>query len=320
MAFKKLIINTVITTIIYQTSCFSFQIKDSTHSKQENNYPDNIIFEAPGQNPEGITFNAISNIFYLSAINQNPSIITVDIDGNTTTFSNDKEATSRSSFGLKADTKNNRLIACTNGPKIGNINIYNLNNGILEQVVNLASLLPKKEHYQINDLIVDSNNVIYITGRMEDAIYKIDTNLNASVFFQKDGYTKPNGIVYHPDGFLLVSYSHQNSTLLKIPINNPEAAETVLINNYGFKGFDGMLLNEVGRLIGVTFAPDANGNHAVIELKSDDNWKTANITNSKKIKQSTTITQVKPNIYYVINQDWKDRNAKKWTLEKVTFN
>ncbi|WP_165876125.1 SMP-30/gluconolactonase/LRE family protein [Mariniflexile fucanivorans] len=282
-------------------------------------YPDNIIFNAPGQNPEGITFNAKTNVFYLSAINQNPSIITVDFNGNVNTFSNDKDETSRASFGLKTDIKNNRLLACLNGPKIGNLNIYNLNSGELEHIINLSSLLPEKENYQINDLIVDNNNSIYVTGRLEDAIYKIDKDLNPSVFFQKDEYTKPNGIVYHPDGFLLVSYSHQNSSLVKIPINNPEAAEIVLINNFDFKGFDGILLNEKGRLVGVTFSPDADGNHAVIELKSDDNWKTASISNSKKTKKSTTITQIKPNVYYVINQDWKDRNAENWTLEKVAF-
>ena len=319
MIFTKLTFNILLVTITIQTSCFSFQSKDSISLVQRNIYPENIIFHSPGQNPEGITFNATNNTFYLSAINQNPSIISVDFDGNVKTFSNDKNETSRASFGLKTDIKNNRLIACINGPKIGNLNIYNLNSGELEHIINLSSLLPEKENYQINDLIVDNNNSIYVTGRLEDAIYKIDKDLNPSVFFQKDGYKKPNGIVYHPDGFLLVSYSHQNSSLVKIPINNPEAAEIVLINNFDFKGFDGMLLNENGRLVGVTFAPDAEGNHAVVELKSIDNWKTASISNSKTTKKSTTITQIKPNVYYIINQDWKDRNAENWTLEKVAF-
>ncbi|MGB5419400.1 hypothetical protein [Algibacter sp.] len=320
MIFTKLTFNILLVTITIQTSCFSFQSKDSISLVQRHIYPENIIFHSPGQNPEGITFNATNNTFYLSAINQNPSIKAVDFDGNVNTFSNDKNETSRASFGLKTDIKNNRLIACINGPKIGNLNIYNLNSGDLEHIINLASLLPEKENYQINDLIVDSNNTMYVTGRLEDVIYKIDNELKPSVFFQKDAYTKPNGIVYHPYGFLLVSYSHQNSSLVKIPINKPEAAEVVLINNFDFKGFDGMLLNEKGLLVGVTFAPDTNGNHAVIELKSDDNWKTASISNSKKTKKSTTITQIKPNIYYVVNQDWKDRNAENWTLEKVEFN
>ena len=111
----------------------------------------------------------------------------------------------------------------------------------------------------------------------------------------------------------------ENSSLVKIPINNPEAAEIVFIENFDFKGFDGMLLNENGRLVGVTCASDPEGNDAVIKLKTDDKWKTSSVSNSKTTKKSTTITQIKPNVYYIINEDWKDRNAENWTLEKVAF-
>jgi len=319
MTFSKLTFNILLVTLAIQTSCFSFQSKDSISLTQINIYPENIVFNAPGQNPEGIEYNQQSNTFYLSAINPNPSIISVNFDGGVTAFSNDKESPSRASFGLEVDLKNNRLLACVNRKKIGNINIYNLKTGDLEHVVNLSTLLPEKNRHQINDLTIDDKNNIYASGRLEDAIYKIDKELNPSVFFQKDGYTKPNGIVYHPDGFLLVSFSHQNSSLVKIPIDNPKAAEIVLINNFDFKGFDGMLLNEKGCLVVVAFAPDNNGDNFVLELNSNDNWKTASILNSKKTKKSTTIAQVKPNVYYVINQDWKDKTSENWTLEKVEF-
>lgn len=80
-----------------------------------------------------------------------------------------------------------------------------------------------------------------------------------------------------------------------------------------------MLFNEKENIIGVTFAPDANGDYFVLELSSNDNWKTSKIVNSKKIKKSTTIAQIRPNLYYVINQDWKNKKAENWTLEKVAF-
>lgn len=304
--------------MVFQVSCKPYE-GTKTKIKETEIYPEEITFNATGQNPEGIEYNPQTNTFYLSAINKNPSIISVGFDGSVKTFSNDKDAVSRASFGLQVDLKNNRLLACANGQRVGNVTIYNLKNGDLEHTINLSSLLPEKESYQINDLMVDNNNNIYVTGRLEDVIYKIDIKLKPSVFFQKEGFTKPNGIVYHPEGYLLVSFSNQNSTFVKIPINNPNAVELIVIKDFNFLGFDGMVLNEKGNVVGVTFAPDSKGDYFVVELSSDDNWKSAKVLNSKNTKKSTTIAQVKPNLYYVINQNWKNKKAENWTLEKVAF-
>jgi len=314
----KLLFSILTLPILFQVACKSYD-GNKTKIKESDYYPHQITFHAPGQNPEGIEYNPKTNTFYLSAINKDPQIISVDFDGAVQPFSNDKQTTAFASFGLHVDLKNNRLLACENGGKVGNLAIYNLKNGDLEHTINLSSLLPEKESYQINDLVVDALKNIYVTGRLEDAIYKVDANLKPSIFFQKEGFTKPNGIVYHPEGYLLISFSNANSSLVKIPIKNSQAAEIVTIKDFDFKGFDGMVLNEKGNIIAVTFAPDANGNHFVIELSSDDNWKTSNIVNSKKINKSTTIAQVKPNLYYVINQDWQNKKAENWTLEKVVF-
>ena len=319
MSLKKPLLKIIVFLSFIQLSCKPHQNKDADNLAETNKYPETIIFNAPGLNPEGIEYNPENKLFYLSAINQTPSILGVNLDGSSQIFSNDKEHTSKASFGLQVDLKNNHLLACINGPKIGNLNIYNLKSGDLEHVVNLSNLLPEKNQYQINDLAVDDKNNIYVTGRLEDAIYKIDSNLKASVLFQKEGFTKPNGIVYHPDGYLLVSFSHNQSSLVKIPVDNPGKSEIITIKNYNFIGFDGMVLNEKKHLIGVTFNPDANGEHFLIELSSNDDWESTTIVNSKKINKSTTVAQVKLNLYYVLNQDWKNRDAENWILEKVEF-
>lgn len=197
----------LISIILLQVSCKPFD-GTKTKIKDSDLFPTEVTFHAPSQNPEGIEYNPQTNTFYLSAINKEPTIIAVGFDSSVKPFNKDKKTHTNASFGLQVDLKNNRLLACENGGKVGNLTIYNLLNGDLQYTVNLSSLLPEKKNYQINDLTVDTHKNIFVTGRLEDVIYKIDANLEPSVFFQKEDFLKPNGIVHHPEGYLLVSFSH----------------------------------------------------------------------------------------------------------------
>ena len=318
MLKSKLLFSIAIPLIILPVSC-KLQQTDVAYKKKTNSYPNQITFNAAGQNPEGIAFDYSKNNFYLSAINKEPKIVAVSLDGIATIFSNTSTGSSMSSFGLELDAKNNRLLACENGKLSGNLAIYNLISGNLQHSIALTPLLTNKKGHQVNDVAVSLSNDIYVTGRLEDVIYKVNSNLQPTIFFEKEGFSKPNGIVVHPDGYLLVSYSNAHSQLVKIPLSNPEEATIIELKEFEFEGFDGMLLNEKNNIVGVSFAADQNNDHYVRELVSTDNWNSATVVHSKKINKSTTIAQVAPNTYYAINQDWSNKKAENWTLEKVTF-
>lgn len=318
MLKSKLLFSIAIPLIILPVSC-KLQQANSVFKKKTNSYPNQITFNAAGQNPEGIAFDYSKNNFYLSAINKEPKIVAVSLDGIATVFSNTSTGSSMSSFGLEVDLKNNRLLACENDKLSGNLAIYNLISGNLQHSIALTPLLTNKKGHQVNDVAVSLSNDIYVTGRLEDVIYKVNSNLQPTIFFEKEGFSKPNGIVAHPDGYLLVSYSNAHSQLVKIPLSNPEEATIIELKAFDFEGFDGMLLNDKNNIVGVSFAADQNNDHYVRELISTDNWISATVVHSKKTNKSTTIAQVAPNTYYAINQDWSNKKAENWTLEKVTF-
>ncbi|TXG34683.1 hypothetical protein [Seonamhaeicola maritimus] len=296
-------------------SCSSKQKQQNTVDKKES--PKYITATLPNQNPEGIEFDKNKGVFLVSAINVNPNIATVGFFGETSQFSKNQGSIPGGSFGLQVDYKNNRLLACTNNDEAAHVAIYDLDRGDLEKLVNLSQILPEGTEYQANDLVVVGDD-IYVTGRLENTIYKVSSDFQPIAFFQREGLERPNGIVYIDKGYLIVAYyTNSEAYLVKIPIDNPSDSQIIEIKNFEFRGLDGMLLTERGSLIGVTKNFEDPKKGFVLEFSSDDDWKTASLIDSIDINRSTTIAQVNPGEYYVMNQDWKTPNAENWTLERV---
>ncbi|WP_282124392.1 SMP-30/gluconolactonase/LRE family protein [Algibacter mikhailovii] len=305
----------LISIVLSSVSCK--KNKEAVEQPEEvSNIKKDIIAKLPGQFPEGLAYDKNRNLFFLSAINENPSIAAIEYDGNAKSFTNDGGLKSSASFGLEVDYKNNRLLACTNNKKSGNVHIYNLDSGELKHSINLSVLLPEDSKFQANDLVVDSQGNIYVTGRLENCIYKIDSELNTEIFLKNEKLIKPNGIVYNTKDFLVVSLTNDDSKLVKIPLDNPDSWEEVQIEGFDFVGFDGMLYNEKGNIVAISKAPE-EGQGFAVELSSKDNWSTAELVMKKIIRRSTTVAQVGPNEYYAVNQDWKDRNGENWVLEYI---
>ncbi len=126
--------------------------------------------------------------------------------------------------------------------------------------------------------------------------------------------------------FLLVSILNVNDKglyadygLVKIPINDAKSAKIVDITNSGFTGFDGMVLNTKGNIVGVTNNGTSPGGNTLIELSSNDSWKSAKVINSKRIPASTTVAVTPNNENYVINQDFTKPMKENWTIEQIKF-
>ncbi len=306
-------------------------------SVKEQLFPDVIKINGIAQNPEGIAFNKNDNTFFLSSLNAAP-IIKVNLDGTFKAFTSG-EKFPLSTAGIQIDYKRNRLlVAGFNGTELmdGNpetkgtafLRIYDLNTGVIEKDINLSFLLPEANAYFANDIAVDSKGNAYISDWYARVVYKVDLEGNPSVFWRNktDIPSGPNGLDFHLDGYLLVSILSVNEKglysdfgLVNIPINNPESATLVAISDSRFTGFDGMLINDKGNVIGVTNNGTTAGGNRLLELSSNDDWKSADVVNSKAITASTTVAVTPNNLNYVINQDFTNGSAESWIIERIEF-
>jgi lipopolysaccharide export system protein LptA len=107
--------------------------------------------------------------------------------------------------------------------------------------------------------------------------------------------------------------------LVKIPVNDPKSAKIVDISNSGYTGFDGMVINAKGNVVGVTNNGKYPGGNRLIELSGKNDWKSANVINSKDITASTTVAVTPDYKYYVINQDFSNNFKEIWTIQLIEF-
>ena len=296
-----------------------------------------ITIKGTALNPEGIEYNKNNHTFLLSSLNAMP-ITQVNLDGTHRAFTSG-EKFPLSTAGLQIDYKRNQLlVAGFNGTEIMDndpktkgasfLRVYNLTTGLLEKEINLSSLAPEASAYFANDIAVDSEGNVYISDWYANLIYKVDTKGEATVFWKNNSGIEggPNGLDFHSDGYLLVSVIKVNDKgiyekhgLVKIPLNNPKLATNVKISNSKFAGFDGMVIDDKGAVIGVTNNGKTGGGNMLIELSSKDDWKSAEVTHAKAITPSTTVALTEDNQNYVINQDFSDNLKKTWTIEQVKF-
>jgi sugar lactone lactonase YvrE len=310
----------------------------SSVEKKETMFPELVKLTGIAQNPEGIVFDKNDNTFLLSSLNAEP-IIKVNFDGTFKPFTSGEQFP-LSSAGLEVDHKRNRLlVAGFNGMELMDndpntkgvsfLRIYNLKTGVAEKDINLSSLVPDAPAYMANDVTYDKEGNVYVTDWYARVVYKVDVEGNPSVFWKNETgiNSGANGIDFHPDNYLLVSLVsvneknglYENYGLVKVPANDSESDNVITFENEGYKGFDGMVLKSNGNIVGVTNNGTAPGGNTLIELSSNDNWKSAKVVNSKSIPASTTATITTSNKNYVINQDFTKPMKDDWTIEQVKF-
>lgn len=265
-----------------------------------------VVIEVPDLYPEGVAYDEESNAFFVSSVTTG-DIGIVDQNGIYGVFYSDPGL--KSSFGMKVDKQRNRLWVCVGDPNFSEnsdsttfrkmARVIGLDLASAEKTadVDLAALLPGR-HF-VNDLALDDDGNIYITDSFTPAIYKIDTSGSASIFAKHEKFISTtiglNGIVWHPDGFLLVSH-YANGTILKIPLTSPEAVTEVGLEST-YPGADGLLLDHRNNLIVV----QNSGANRVHRLDSRDHWRTAIVrdvtSHTEKYQNPTTATLVEDNVY-----------------------
>lgn len=270
-----------IITAFVSTSC-------SDDEKQDQNTltPDTITINQQGLYPEGLAYDPQGERFLVSSFTSG-AIGMVKDDGTYSNFINDKELISTT--GIFIDNARNRVLVTIADPgastktttetqgKLAAIAIYNLSTKQRINYVNLGKLKPLSGHFA-NDIAVDNIGNAYVTDSFSDIIYKIDLAGTATIFLEDSKFVAPagsfglNGIVYHPDGYLIVA-KYDEGLLFKIPVNNPSAFTQIKMTQT-LSGADGLLLNDNNTLT----VSCNNTTNTVFKLTGNNNWNSANVT------------------------------------------
>jgi sugar lactone lactonase YvrE len=248
-----------------------------------------IEFEAPETYPEGVAFDKAANVFYVSSARLG-TVGKVTKEGKYSELYADK--TLKSTYGLKVHPDGKRLFVCAGDAnyskfstpdtkkKMARLIIIDLQNGKKINDIDLSQLVPG-EHFP-NDLTFDKEGNAYITDSFADAVYKVDLKGNAAVFSKNEllqtAGVGPNGIVFQPEGFLLV-VNNGTGALIKLPVASPNNGTKVKIDQF-FPGGDGMLLNDNNTLTLV----QNGGVNKVFKIKTSDNWTSAQVAESTSVE------------------------------------
>ncbi|MFP9100866.1 gluconolaconase [Flavobacterium sp. RHBU_24] len=244
-----------------------------------------INFEAPGAYPEGVAFDKANNVFYVSSARLG-TVGKVTKDGKYSVLYEDKSL--KSTYGVKLHPDGKKLFVCAGD---ANYSIYStpdtkknearlltidVKSGKKLADIDLSQLVPG-EHFP-NDIAFDTKGNAYITDSYAYVVYKVDASGKATVFSKSEllkcAGVGPNGIVFHPSGYLLVA-NNGTGALVKIDMANPANAVKVKIDQF-FPGADGLLLNDNNTLTLV----QNGGVNKIFKIRTTDNWATAKVTES----------------------------------------
>jgi sugar lactone lactonase YvrE len=275
--------------------------------------PEKITITESCFHPEGVVYNEANELFYVGSYNKG-KVVTIDMDGNSELFA--EEAGFVSVVGLAIDTKNNRL-AVVNADlglavkssdattaQLAEVYIYDLSDASLLHRVDLSGLITGG-HFT-NDVIADNAGNFYVTNSFTPAIYKIASDGSASVLLIDNAFAPSpdniglNGLVYHPDGYLIAGKT-DGAKLFKIPVSDPASFSEVTLNQ-SVNAIDGLLLkgNDLilvsNNFMGLPYA------ETVYRLNSTDDWGSATVSASFTDLEGTfptTATEVKDEAYVI---------------------
>ncbi|MBC6699375.1 hypothetical protein [Hymenobacter sp. BT190] len=280
--------------------------------------------------PEGVQYDDTNKRFIVSSRTKGV-VSTVRDDSTFTQLADDPRLIS--TIGVNLDAGRNRVLVAVsdNGAnaartsaatlrKRAALAIFNATTGALLNYVDLGGITGAASYpnHFANDIAVDAAGNAYVTDSNAPIIYKVDLQGVASVFLTSPQFDAGtafglNGIVYHPDGYLLVAKAN-TGTLFKVPIANPTSFTTVT-NAAGLSltGADGLLLTDPQTLLLVS-----GGQSTVYRLNSTDAW--ANVRSTGTFATGavspTTITKRGSDAYVLYPYN---ATAPRFKLAKVAF-
>lgn len=254
--------------------------------------------------PEGITFDVKADQFLVSSM-RHGKIGRVDRSGVYHTFINDPILVS--SVGMHIDSAKSWLLVAVSDPgvavgtkketraKLAGLAIYDLKSGKRQAYHDLGGL-SEGAHFA-NDIAVDTGGNIYVTDSFSPIVYKIGKQGKPSIFVQNDLFKGEgfnlNGIVFHPNGYLIVVKSNSGE-LFKISLKGDVSKIKI---QQSFNSGDGLALTLDGSLAVIQNSGE------VSQLVSSDNWASATVSKTVKpwLEFPTTGVIVGTSLY-ILNQ------------------
>ncbi|WBA43659.1 SMP-30/gluconolactonase/LRE family protein [Hymenobacter canadensis] len=239
--------------------------------------PDSVAFTVPNLYPEGVQYDAKNSRFLVSSLTTG-NVGQVKDDGTYSVFASGAGIISAVGMNLD-DSRNRLLVASSNGTQrnIAKLVSFNRDNGQVLFNTDLGALRAAPNHFA-NDIAVDNQGNAYVTDSFAPVIYKVDPQGVATVFLDNMQLAAPagafglNGIVFHPDGYLLVAKSDEGA-LFKVPVSNPASFTRVTTTGLDLRAADGLLLQDNNTLQVVT-----NSQSKVYRLSTSNSWAAATLS------------------------------------------
>jgi sugar lactone lactonase YvrE len=270
-----------------------------------------LTIHRPALYPETIEYDRHRDTFLVSSFREG-AIFAVDRQGKARPLVNDARLCSV--LGIAVDSERGRLWAVNSdfasslkpsaaGPKhLAAVGVYDLTTGKALDYIDLSAL--SSGPHLLNGIALDSNGSAYVTDSFSPNIYKIDAHGHASLFLTDPRFTGEginlNGLVVHPDGYLLV-IKKSDGALFKVPLAKPSAFSKVELDTQLIGG-DGVLLAGTENLVVIANQVPGTASNAAFSLSSDDGWASARL----RAKQSLgdvypTTAVVRDGALYVIH-------------------
>jgi sugar lactone lactonase YvrE len=261
-----------------------------------------LIVRKPALYPETIEYEPARDRFLLGSF-RGGAIYAVSRDGTATVLVDDPRLCSV--LGIAVDRARNRVWAVNSdlgasakpsaaGPKhLAAVAAYDLTTGQPLLYVDVAPLHPGP--HLLNGIALDTAGNAYVSDSFSPVLYKLDTAGHASVFLQSEQFIGDginlNGLVVHPDGYLLV-IKKSDGSLFKVPLSNPTGFSKVRTER-SFIGGDGLTLAGPGNLIIVANQTPAFKSNRLFSLASDDHWLSAKLTAEQPLGEAYATTAVR---------------------------